>query len=152
ARRRSDGDRIRLRRPDLRRPAHRRRPGPRRSTRRRTPQPRSAGRRRRRTRHRAPGADRGGDPIGHGLAFSLRLIGRNRIAVISTRRRFLGAAGATVGLAGLARADEPGRFPFALGGPSAVPGPRPKLAAVTTVYHYLSHAYHIVGRFLDGFI
>ena len=30
-------------------------------------------------------------------------------------------------------------------------GPKPKLAALTTVYHYLSHAYHIVGRFLDGF-
>ena len=29
---------------------------------------------------------------------------------------------------------------------------RPKVAAVTTVYHYLSHAYHIVGRFIDGFI
>ncbi len=23
---------------------------------------------------------------------------------------------------------------------------------VTSVYHYLSHAYHIVGRFLDGFV
>ena len=28
---------------------------------------------------------------------------------------------------------------------------RPKIAAITTAYHYLSHAYHIVGRFLDGF-
>lgn len=27
-----------------------------------------------------------------------------------------------------------------------------KLAVVTSVYHYLSHAYHIVGRFLDGFV
>jgi hypothetical protein len=63
----------------------------------------------------------------------------------ATRRAFLEAAGVTVGLAGgLTRAgDEPARAPNA--------GPRPKLAAVTTVYHYLSHAYHIVGRFLDGF-
>jgi hypothetical protein len=53
-----------------------------------------------------------------------------------TRRQFLGAAGATIVLPSLARADEP----------------RPRLAAVTTAYHYLSHAYHIVGRFLDGFI
>ena len=28
---------------------------------------------------------------------------------------------------------------------------RPKVAALASVYHYLSHAYHIVGRFLDGF-
>ena len=27
----------------------------------------------------------------------------------------------------------------------------PKVAALATVYHYLSHAYHIVGRFIDGF-
>ena len=28
---------------------------------------------------------------------------------------------------------------------------RPRVAALTTVYSYLSHAYHIVGRFIDGF-
>jgi hypothetical protein len=28
---------------------------------------------------------------------------------------------------------------------------RPKVAALASVYYYLSHAYHIVGRFLDGF-
>src|SRR3954464_15685681 len=27
-----------------------------------------------------------------------------------------------------------------------------KLALVTTTYHYLSHAYHIGGRFLDGYM
>ena len=27
-----------------------------------------------------------------------------------------------------------------------------KLAVVTTAYHYLSHAYHICGRFLDGYL
>ncbi|MBX6311877.1 MAG: hypothetical protein IRY99_02990 [Isosphaeraceae bacterium] len=68
----------------------------------------------------------------------------------TTRRAFLGAS---VGLAGWALADEPGRFPYAQGGPPAErAGARPKIAAVTTVYHYLSHAYHIVGRFLDGFV
>ena len=58
-----------------------------------------------------------------------------------TRREFLEAAGASAALASLgpvARSAEPGK-------------PRPKVAAITTAYHYLSHAYHIVGRFLDGF-
>lgn len=31
-------------------------------------------------------------------------------------------------------------------------GRRPRLAALSTVYDYLSHSYHIVGRFLDGFV
>src|SRR5436309_2369699 len=66
----------------------------------------------------------------------------------ATRRTFLGAAGVSVGLAGgLARAgagDEPAPAP-------APDRARPKLAALASVYHYLSHAYHIVGRFLDGF-
>ena len=58
----------------------------------------------------------------------------------STRREFIEAAGASALLAGvgpLARA--------------AGPEGRPRVAAITTAYHYLSHAYHIVGRFLDGF-
>ena len=58
-----------------------------------------------------------------------------------TRREFLEAAGASAILAGLgpvARSAEPSQA-------------RPKIAAITTAYHYLSHAYHIVGRFLDGF-
>src|SRR4051794_28301005 len=64
----------------------------------------------------------------------------------ATRRTFLGAAGVSIGLAGgLARsADDPTP-------PAPTGRARPKLAAVTSVYHYLSHAYHIVGRFLDGF-
>ena len=65
-----------------------------------------------------------------------------RIAVKPpTRREFLEAAGATATFAG-----------FGPVGASAEQGkPRPKIAAITTAYHYLSHAYHIVGRFLDGF-
>src|SRR3954464_11977560 len=59
-----------------------------------------------------------------------------------TRRSFLGRAGLSFGLAGgLARAEDAAK----------ADRPRPRLAAVTSVYHYLSHAYHIVGRFLDGF-
>jgi hypothetical protein len=41
--------------------------------------------------------------------------------------------------------------------PRVNPPPRPKppekkLAVVTTAYHYLSHAYHICGRFFDGYL
>jgi hypothetical protein len=62
----------------------------------------------------------------------------------TSRREFLGAAGATVGLASLAAADDR---------PAPQPGGRrPRIAAVATTYFYLSHAYHIVGRFLDGFV
>src|SRR4051812_42300164 len=54
-----------------------------------------------------------------------------------SRRTFLGAAGAAVAI-----------------GPQVAAGvdaPRPKVAALASTYHYLSHAYPIVGRFLDGF-
>src|SRR5215204_873659 len=30
--------------------------------------------------------------------------------------------------------------------------PKRRLAVVTTAYHYLSHAYHICGRFFDGYL
>src|SRR5438445_188723 len=30
--------------------------------------------------------------------------------------------------------------------------PRKKLAVITTAYYYLSHAYHICGRFLNGYL
>src|SRR3954464_5514627 len=41
--------------------------------------------------------------------------------------------------------------------PRSTPPPRPnppkrRLAVVTTAYHYLSHAYHICGRFLHGYL
>jgi hypothetical protein len=41
--------------------------------------------------------------------------------------------------------------------PRLQPPPRPdkptkKLALVTTAYHYLSHAYHVAGRFLHGYL
>lgn len=60
-----------------------------------------------------------------------------------TRRTFLETAGATAALGSL------GTLASAEGAPP--PGRRPKVAALASVYHYLSHAYHIVGRFLDGF-
>ncbi len=77
----------------------------------------------------------------------------------ANRREFLGVAGATLGagsalasLASVVDEPSPGEFPHAVGGPALKPGRRPRLAAVVSAYHYLSHAYHIVGRFLDGFM
>jgi hypothetical protein len=69
-----------------------------------------------------------------------------------SRRVFLEATALTLGFAEAARAQQPARYPFAQGGPPQAQGPKPRLAAVTSAYHYLSHAYHIVGRFLDGFM
>src|ERR1700719_3210979 len=69
----------------------------------------------------------------------------------STRRQFLEVTGASVGLTGLG--GHPATAPCVE--ESTQPEPRsnvrPKVAALATVYHYLSHAYHIVGRFIDGF-
>ncbi len=70
----------------------------------------------------------------------------------STRRRFLEISGASAGMAGLSSAA--GRQAGAndvLAQAAQAPS-RPKVAALASVYYYLSHAYHIVGRFLDGFV
>src|SRR5215468_6298056 len=66
-----------------------------------------------------------------------------------SRRQFLFAAGASTGLlASTARADDtPRSRPPARNGK-----PSKKIAVVTTAYHYLSHAYHICGRFLHGYL
>ncbi len=57
------------------------------------------------------------------------------------RRTFLGTAGLAIGLAprsesSVIETTEP---------------TRPKIAVLASTYYYLSHAYHIMGRFLDGF-
>ena len=70
----------------------------------------------------------------------------------ATRRRFLeltGAAAAVAGVQTTAAAD-----PATERGVThtANAPPRLKVAALASVYYYLSHAYHIVGRFLDGFV
>jgi hypothetical protein len=66
------------------------------------------------------------------------------------RRGFLGAAGMATLLGGspTARATQAAGAPPALGDAPK----RPRIAVLTTTYHYLSHAYHIAGRFLDGFV
>ena len=68
----------------------------------------------------------------------------------STRRHFLEMTGAAVGMAGLGGIEASGSNTAESQAP---PGrvARPKVAALTSVYYYLSHGYHIVGRFLDGF-
>ena len=71
----------------------------------------------------------------------------------STRRQFLEMTGAAVGMAGLGGGEASGLHASAV--PEAATQPasaaRPKVAALASVYYYLSHGYHIVGRFLDGF-
>jgi hypothetical protein len=67
---------------------------------------------------------------------------------VFTRRGFLSTAGAVALGAGL---------PAFADSPRVTPPPRPKpptkkLAVVTTAYLYLSHAYHICGRFFNGYL
>jgi hypothetical protein len=69
----------------------------------------------------------------------------------STRRHFLEKTGATVGMAGLSSRLVPGSGPENASPAEPASNARPKVAALATVYHYLSHAHHIVGRFIDGF-
>lgn len=71
--------------------------------------------------------------------------------MMTSRRGFLGVAGMALGGGAWALGDEPapGSLPHAI--PKAGRPGGPRLAAIASTYHYLSHAYHIVGRFLDGF-
>ena len=62
----------------------------------------------------------------------------------STRRRFLEMSGA------VAVASYPGVKEMVA--QTVQETSRPKVAALASTYYYLSHAYHIVGRFLDGFV
>src|SRR5438132_1605718 len=71
-----------------------------------------------------------------------------------SRRQFLQTGAA--GLAGASQQGSEANQP-ARPGPRSQPPPRQrqprgKLAVVTTAYHYLSHAYHICGRFLHGYL
>jgi hypothetical protein len=71
----------------------------------------------------------------------------------TTRRHFFELTGTAAGLAGLGGAPAAPAQPGEETSPRETQAPaRPKIAALATVYTYLSHAYHIVGRFLDGFI
>ncbi|MBS0210101.1 MAG: hypothetical protein JSS27_14225 [Planctomycetes bacterium] len=67
------------------------------------------------------------------------------------RRRFIQASGASIAASHWAN-------PMAMAqGPRSQPPPRSKpatkkIAVVATTYYYLSHAYHICGRFLHGYL
>jgi hypothetical protein len=63
------------------------------------------------------------------------------------RRRFLQAAAGFCVTSTLSAADHPRSQP-----PPRPDKPSHKLAVVTTAYHYLSHAYHVCGRFLYGYL
>ena len=70
----------------------------------------------------------------------------------TTRRHFLEITGATASMAGLsAGAASHAGVNEAIAQTAQAPA-RPKVAALASTYYYLSHAYHIVGRFLDGFV
>lgn len=66
--------------------------------------------------------------------------------MIPSRRSFLASA-ALVGAASFARADSLRTRP-----PKRAKPAEKKIAVVCSVYWYLSHAYHIAGRFLDGYM
>jgi hypothetical protein len=73
------------------------------------------------------------------------------------RRDFLRlSAGAAAGLcvgAGARTGDEPQGTERLRSVPPPNPNkPAKKIAVVTTAYHYLSHAYHVCGRFLYGYL
>src|SRR5262245_42386632 len=70
-----------------------------------------------------------------------------------SRRTFLqtSAAGIAAASAGTARAGESRPSPRSRP-PARTNKPRRRLAVVTTAYYYLSHAYHICGRFLHGYL
>ena len=84
------------------------------------------------------------------------------------RRQFVLSSGAALVAATATASRSEGKGDNQRSGPAAGKGtlssfprsrppkrPRPaekKLALLTTIYHYLSHAYHIAGRFLDGYL
>jgi hypothetical protein len=67
-----------------------------------------------------------------------------------SRRSFLHSAG-LVATAAFEVPSWAGDYPR-LRPPPRKAKPSRKLAVVTTAYHYLSHAYHICGRFLNGYL
>ena len=73
-----------------------------------------------------------------------RAVSLSRREVIAA---FAGAASASFASSRALPADLPRSKP-----PPRTDKPSRKIAVVTTAYHYLSHAYHICGRFLHGYL
>lgn len=65
----------------------------------------------------------------------------------ASRRAFLETAGIAAGVGSSAAAWTPASAK----NDRPEPERKPRIAALASTYFYLSHAYHIVGRFLDGF-
>jgi hypothetical protein len=65
---------------------------------------------------------------------------------LSSRRQVLASAALTL-LPGVANAEQPRLIP-----PKRPKPPAKKIAVVASTYYYLSHAYHICGRLLDGYL
>jgi hypothetical protein len=68
-----------------------------------------------------------------------------------SRRDFLHAAAAMTAALSFQGAARPADLPRSQP-PPRPDKPRKKLAVVTTAYYYLSHAYHVCGRFLHGYL
>src|SRR5438128_1507115 len=68
-----------------------------------------------------------------------------------SRREFLHTAAALTVGSGLARSAGAAELPRSQP-PPRPDKPRKKLAVATTAYYYLSHAYHLCGRFLHGYL
>src|SRR5947209_6836611 len=66
-----------------------------------------------------------------------------------TRRGFLGAAALAAGCSAW-NPEEEAKPQLAMKAEGDKPAK--KIAVITTAYHYLSHAYHICGRFLYGYL
>jgi hypothetical protein len=70
-----------------------------------------------------------------------------------SRRAFLAASAAGVASTTSAAGESPAPRPGPRSQPPSRPNqPRRRLAVVTTTYYYLSHAYHICGRYLYGYL
>src|SRR3979490_1468476 len=73
-----------------------------------------------------------------------------------SRRAFLEASAASLALtqteAGAGQQPEAPRPGPRTQPPARQGTPKRRIAVVTTAYHYLSHAYHIVGRFAHGYL
>src|SRR5262249_2156678 len=67
-----------------------------------------------------------------------------RMTTRSTRRRFLEVSGAAAVASRAGISESLAQ--------TAQPPSRPRIAALPSTYYYLSHAYHIVAPFRDGFV
>lgn len=68
-----------------------------------------------------------------------------------SRRQFLQSSASLALAPGTSQAQATATFPRTQP-PARANKPKRRLAVITTIYHYLSHSYHICGRFLHGYL